>query len=111
MGRGDPQREKDDLVRQRNSQQTMHFWSDEPTAFADAPSYCVVLFVQQTGFISYSYQDTSLMTTGHRQAAPTIQFPGLLLLLFDLWHVIPPLHPRTLRGFYGYLPDSASLFE
>ena len=110
MGRGDPQREKDDLVQHRNSQQTMHFWSDEPTAFADVPSPRRPL-CSTDKLYSYSYRDTSLMTTGHRKATPTTKFPGQLLFLLDLWHVILPPHPSTLRGFYGYLPDSASLFE
>jgi len=38
MGRGNPQREEDGLVQQRNSQRRMHLWSNEGTAFAETLS-------------------------------------------------------------------------
>jgi hypothetical protein len=116
MGRSDPQGEEDDSVQQRNSQQTMHFWSDQARHLPTRPPahlrLCLCSSEAVITFFAFSLQDGAPKRGNRRvlQLYTTIQRSSLLFLFLGLRYVIPPRHPRSLRSTYGYLPDCANLF-
>ena len=60
MGRSDPQGEEDDSVQQGNSQQTMHFWSDEVRHLPTRPpahTSDFAIALQNSHFLAFSHQD------------------------------------------------------
>src|SRR6267154_5472834 len=110
MGRSDPQGEEDDSVQQRNSQQTIHFGQTghgicRRALLLQPPTLPLLFATAIASLLLLIKTDSKRSNRRVLQVCTIIQRSKLLFLFVDLRYDIPPPHPRTLRGVYGYLPD------